>query len=176
MGRNIENSIFINMNATNDLENNIANELAECVFSIKEPLDLSNNSKFLKQNQPLQNYLDEQGENLPLCLLYLDLEDSELVANDRHEASLAVDFSIIYRINPEESRKSGLEKGKKCLEHFVDNIKNRQRNGETLVPFYLRGEAEIATDTPKGIDYEKIDPITIVATAKLILNSIKPEG
>jgi hypothetical protein len=158
------------------MADNLYSELAECAFSIKEPLDLSDKAKFLEQNQPLQNYFDEPGENLPLCLLYTDLEDSEIVANDRYEASLAVDFSIIYRINSEESRKSGLEKGEKCLKHFVDNIKNRQRNGEALIPFYLRGEAEIKTDTPKGIDYEKIDPITIVATAKLILNSIKPEG
>jgi len=155
------------------MNNDMVNELAECVFSIKEPLDLSDNAKFLEQNQPLQNYFD--NPNFPLCLLYMDSEDSELVANDRHEASVAVDFAIIYRINPEESRKGGLEKGRKSLEHFVDNIKNRQRNGMALTPFYLKGEAEIKTDTPNGIDYEKIEPIMATATAKLILNSIKTE-
>jgi hypothetical protein len=161
------------MNATNNFENNIANELAECVFSIREPLDLSDNIKFLEQNQPLQNYFDEPDENLPLCLLYMDLEDSELVANNRYEASLAMDFSVIYRINSGESIKSGLEKGKKCLTHFVDNIKARQRNGTALIPFYLNGEAEIKTDTPKGIDYGKTDPITATATAKFIINRVK---
>jgi len=68
---------------SNNFENIIHNELAECAFSIIEPLDLSDNAKFLEQNQPLQNYFDEPNENLPLCLLYMDLEDSELVANDR---------------------------------------------------------------------------------------------
>jgi len=163
------------MNAASNFTNDMANELAECAFLIKEPLDLSDDAKFLEQNQPLQNYFNKPDEDLPLCLLYMDLEDSELVANDRHEASVAVDFSIIYRINPAESRKSGLENGKKSLEHFVENIKNRQRNGIALTPFYLKGEAEIKTDTPNGIDYEKIEPITALATAKIILNSIKTE-
>jgi len=92
-----------------------------------------------------------------------------------YEASVATDFSVIYRINLGESVKSGLEKGKKCLTHFVDNIKTRQRNGTALIPFYLNGEAEIKVDTPNGIDYEKIDPITATATAKFIINRIKTE-
>jgi len=163
------------MVTANSFENNIANELAECAFLIRDPLNLSDSTKFLEQNQPLQNYFDELGENLPLCVLHLDLEDLELVANDRFEISVATDFSIIYRINSGESIKSGLEKGKKCLGHFVDNIKIRQRNGTALIPFYLNGEAEIKADTPKGIDYEKIDPITATATAKLIINRIKTE-
>jgi len=63
------------MNAASNFENDIANELAECAFSIIEPLDLSDNAKFLEQDKPLQNYFDEPYENFPLCLLYMDLED-----------------------------------------------------------------------------------------------------
>ena len=150
------------------------NELAECVFLIKEPLDLSAESKFLEQSQPLQNYFDEPDEKLPLCVLYLDLETPEQVANDKFEVSVAANFSIIHRISPEESRKSGLEKGKKCLEQFIDNIKRRQRNGTALVPFYLNGEPEITADTPNDIDYEKINPAIAVATVKFVANYIAP--
>ena len=157
------------MNTIGNFENSIANELAECVFSIKEPLDLSDDDKLLEQDQPLEDYFGQAAENPPLCVLYLDLEDSELVANDRHETSIAVDFSIIYRINPDESRSGGLEKGKKCLTQFVDNIKARQRNGTALTPFYLNDEAEITANTPNGIDYEKINPAIATATAKFTI-------
>lgn len=154
------------------LEHAIANELAECVFLVKEPMDLSDRAKFSEQSKPLKEYFEEPAENQPLCILYLDLKDSELVANNRHEASVAVNFSIIYSISPEESRKGGLEKGKKCLEQFTDNIKQRQRNGIALTPFYINGEAEIAADTPNDIDYEKINSAIATATAKFAVNYI----
>ncbi|MDR0517193.1 MAG: hypothetical protein LBH25_09145 [Fibromonadaceae bacterium] len=159
----------------NDFENRAVNELIECVCSINEPLDLSDRGKFLEQDQPLQNYFSEPDSGLPLCVLYLDSKDLELVANDRFEISVATDFSVIYRIGSGESIKGGLEKGKKCLAQFVDNINKRQRSGTALIPFYLNGEAEIKADTPNGIDYGKIDPVTATATAKFILNSIKTE-
>jgi hypothetical protein len=158
-----------------DFDNYAANELAECVLSIKEPLDLSDRSKFLKQSQSLQNYLSEPDSSLPLCILHLDSENLELVANDRFEISVAADFSVIYRISSAESVNGGLEKGKKSLSQFVDNVKARQRNGIALTPFYLNGEAEIKVDTPNGIDYEKVDPVTIAATAKFTLNRIRTE-
>jgi len=160
----------------NDFEkNNTISELAECVISINEPLDLSVESKFLEQSMPLQNYLSEPDESLPLCVLHLDSEDLELVANNRFEISVAADFSVIYRINPQESVKSGLEKGKKCLMQFIDNVKARQRNGTALIPFYLNGEAEIKADTPNGIDYSKTDSVVATATAKFTINRVKTE-
>jgi hypothetical protein len=158
-----------------NFEDNATSELAECVLSIREPLDLSDRAKFLKQSQPLQNYLNEPDGNLPLCVLHLDSENLELVANDRHEISVAADFSVIYRISSAESVNGGFEKGKKSLSQFVDNVKARQRNGIALTPFYLNGEAEIKASTPNGIDYEKVDPVTIAATAKFTLNRIKTE-
>jgi len=152
-------------------------ELKAAILAIDGPhIDLSNLSdgvNFFAQDMPLQNHFEISSKKLPLVELYIASSSLELVANDRFESSLDIDFSIVYEISPEESRAGGIERARQCIKQVMEKILERQRNGEALTPLYLNGQVRIEATAPQLNDSKPGSHCTAVATARLTLNQIE---
>jgi len=149
-------------------------ELKAAILSIDGPhIDLSNEENFYTQEMPLENHLEISSDDLPLVELYIASSSLELVANDRFESSLDIDFSIVYEISPEEGRAKGIDRARQCIYQVIDKILERQRSGEALTPLYFNGQVRIEAAAPQLTDSKHGSCCTAVATARLTLNQIE---
>jgi len=154
--------------------NSATDELKNAILSIDGPyIDLSKEENLFVQDMPLQNHLEIPPEELPLVELYIVSASLDLVANDRFENTLNIDFSIAYEVSPEEGRGSGLERGRQCVRQITEKVLERQRNGEALTPIYLNGSVQIEAVAPQLTDLKSGDSYTAVATARFTLNQIE---
>jgi len=158
-------------------EASATDELKAAIISIDGPqIDLSNLSdgvNFFAQDMLLRNHFEISSDKLPLVELYIVSSSLELVANDRFESSLDIDFSIVYEITLEEGRAKGIERARQCIKQVTDRILERQRNGEALTPLYLNGQVQIEITAPQFTDLKPGSCCTAVATARLTLNQIE---
>ncbi len=155
-------------------EANATDELKAAILSIDGPhIDLSNEDNIFAQDMLLQNHLEISSDKLPYVELYIASSSLELVANDRFESSLDIDFSIFYEISPEEGRAKGIDRGRQCIYQVIDKILDRQRSGEALTPLYFNGQVHIEATAPQLTNSKPGSSCRAVATARFTLNQIE---